>query len=156
MTKQIVRGEGDTFVLEKLQDIRKMRRGRKMNKRIASWPFFQFDFFLTYKAQALGKSVAYVDARYTSQRCSRCHHTARNNRKRAVFHCKQCEFKLHADLNAAINIRERYLLSCLQGWSDLALAGKQGAVNHPGITSHQCDDRHQGSVASHGPCARGS
>ena len=166
-TKAIVHGDGETFVLENLQGIRSRRRmGRKMNKRLASWPFYQFDLFLTYKAQALGKSVVYVDARYTSQRCSCCHHTARNNRSGAVFHCKKCGHKMHADLNAAINIRERYLLSLLQG----DLAGEQGAVNHPGITEAwpitmpqipsdatiSASASVRESVASHGPRARGS
>ena len=151
VTKQIANGDGEVFVLEKLQGIRALRRSRKMNKRLASWPFFQFDFFLTYKAAALGKTVAYVDARYTSQRCSRCHHTARKNRKGAVFHCNQCGLRMHADMNAAINIRDRHLLSCLRQEGNLLTADKQGAVNHP-----LCDNKESGLVASHGACPRGS
>jgi IS605 OrfB family transposase len=168
VTKAIVHGGGETFVLENLQGIRALRRSRKMNKRLASWPFYQFGLFLTYKAQALGKSVVYVNARHTSQRCSRCHHTERANRKGAVFHCCKCGLRMHADLNAAINIRDRYLLSLLLPQGNLLQAGEQGAVNHPGITEAwpmtmlqipsdaTISASVRKSVASHGPRARGS
>ena len=169
VTKRIANGIGSVFILELLRNIRAKRRGRKMNKRLASWPFYQFEQFLTYKAQALGKSVVYVDARYTSQECSRCHHIERKNRKGAVFHCCSCGNHMHADVNAAINIRERYLLSLFRPQFALSSAGEQGAVNHPWITETwqlpslkftRCDDQVRAgvrkSVASHGPCARGS
>ncbi len=42
---------------------------------------------------------------YTSQRCSRCGHTAAGNRKsQAVFACLACASTLNADVNAARNI----------------------------------------------------
>jgi putative transposase len=39
-----------TYVLEDLKGIRNQRRGKVGNKRIGSWPFHQFNFFLAYKA----------------------------------------------------------------------------------------------------------
>jgi transposase len=46
--------------------------------------------------------------RNTSRECSRCGHTAKENRKtQDQFACVQCGFALHADINAAINIRSR-------------------------------------------------
>jgi putative transposase len=47
-----------------------------------------------------------VSAAYTSQRCSRCGHVARENRKsQAVFQCVACGVgPCHADVNAARNI----------------------------------------------------
>jgi len=54
-----------------------------------------------------GKMVLFVNPKYTSQRCSRCGHVAKNNRNVAEFSCKQCGFSIHADLNAARNISER-------------------------------------------------
>lgn len=49
--------------------------------------------------------VVVVPAAYTSQRCSRCGHTAGENRKsQAVFACRACGHTVHADVNAGINI----------------------------------------------------
>jgi len=118
-----------TFVLEDLSGIRNQQRGRKMNKRLGSWPFHQFEFFLGYKAEALGKTVAFVDARYTSQRCSQCGHLYKGNRHKSHFHCARCGFQSHADVNAAINIRNSYLLST----APLATV-EQAAVSQPNAT----------------------
>jgi putative transposase len=58
VTKQLVSLEHvKTYVLEDLKGIRKKNRGKQGNKRIGSWPFHQFNFFLTYKAEMLGKQV---------------------------------------------------------------------------------------------------
>ncbi len=43
------------FVVEDLSSIRTQRRGKKMNKWLGSWAFYQQEQFLTYKAEALGK-----------------------------------------------------------------------------------------------------
>ena len=59
------------FALEDLRRIRNQRRGKKLNKWLSSWSFSQLEFFLGYKSVALGKETAFVDARYTSKRCSR-------------------------------------------------------------------------------------
>ncbi len=118
-----------TFVLEDLKGIRTKNRGKKMNKGIGSWPFHQFNFFLTYKAEMLGKQVVYVDPRYTSQKCSCCKTSDKENRKKSKYHCKGCNFQLHADWNAAINIRDTYILSSTPTASE-----EQAAVNQPYVT----------------------
>jgi len=57
-----------------------------------------------------GGGVAYVDAKYTSQKCYQCKHVARENRKsQAVFECVKCGHKENADLNASKNILDSYL-----------------------------------------------
>jgi IS605 OrfB family transposase len=113
------------FVLEDLSSIRTQRRGRKMNKWIASWPFFQFEDFLTYKTENLGKKIEYVDAHYTSRKCSRCGNRSRHNRYKSRFHCSVCGYTNHADINAAINIRDNYILSTTEK------SVEQGSVNSP-------------------------
>jgi IS605 OrfB family transposase len=113
ITKQIVQSipEGRTIVLEKLEGIRQTARLRKKQRgELHKWNFFQFQQFLTYKAEAKGMAIEYVDARYTSQKCSRCGYISRSNRQfQSVFKCKQCGFSLNADLNASRNIRQNYL-----------------------------------------------
>ena len=49
--------------------------------------------------------VIEVNPAYTSQRCSECGHTDKENRKTQVrFLCVSCGFVSNADTNAAINI----------------------------------------------------
>ena len=65
--------------------------------------------FIQYKAEERGCTVVAVDPRHTSQACSCCGHTARNNRRsRGRFVCRACGFELHADLNASRNIAAKY------------------------------------------------
>lgn len=118
-----------TFVLEDLSGIRNRRRGRKLNKWLGSWPFYQFELFLAYKAEALGKQVVFVDARYTSQKCSQCGHKYKGNRHGSRFHCVRCGFRAHADVNAAINVRDTCLLSAA------ARSVEQAAVSQPNVAS---------------------
>ena len=126
ISKQIVSRlqSGDTIVLEKLTGIRggarkltkeQREQGKKtlrkaQRKQVNQWSFFQLEKFLTYKAAAKGVSVVYVDARYTSQRCSKCGHIKKSNRKnQSIFKCRLCGFNHNADLNAAKNICLKYL-----------------------------------------------
>jgi transposase len=56
--------------------------------------------------------VVKVDPRHTSQQCSRCGHQHRSNRRsQSLFLCRACGYSLNADLNASINIKQKYLAS---------------------------------------------
>jgi len=113
IAKQIVGSlnKGDVIVLEKLTGIRQnVRLRKKQRKDLHKWNFYQFEQFITYKAQAKGIGIEHVDARYTSQRCSVCKYISRSNRQsQAIFKCKQCGFSISADLNASRNIKQNYL-----------------------------------------------
>lgn len=122
LSKRIVQNtpSGSTIVLENLKNIRetsKIGRGKQDKKvstkrRLHSWTFAQFDGFITYKAQERGIQVVKVDPRHTSQQCSRCGHQHRSNRKsQSLFLCRECGYCLNADLNAAYNIKDKYLAS---------------------------------------------
>jgi putative transposase len=111
-------------VLENLKDIREdsqMGRGkagskkRENKRRMHSWSFAQLYGFVSYKAAWKGVSVVKVDPRHTSQTCSRCGHQHRSNRRsQSLFLCRNCGYQLNADLNASVNIREKYLASLAQ------------------------------------------
>jgi IS605 OrfB family transposase len=58
------------------------------------------------KAQETGMAVTEVNPASTSQTCSRC--GLHGRRKRHVFTCPSCGHSAHADVNAAVNIRNRY------------------------------------------------
>ena len=100
---------GDTLVLENLSGIRNQRLRKTVRTMIHNWSFFQLEEFIKYKAEAKGISIIKVNPAYTSQQCSRCGGIDKQNRKSSNFKCtnESCNFQLHADLNAARNIRMR-------------------------------------------------
>ena len=60
---------------------------------------------LEYKSKFSGGSFVKVNPAYTSQKCSVCEYTSKDNRKtQAGFECQSCGHKENADLNAAKNI----------------------------------------------------
>jgi IS605 OrfB family transposase len=112
IAKQIVASvpPGGVIVLENLKHIKKRMKGsRRLLRKLHSWSFYELEQFIRYKAEAKGVMVDYVDARYTSQKCSKCGHIERGNRQyQSGFKCKRCGFSLNADLNAARNIELNY------------------------------------------------
>ncbi|KKM60775.1 hypothetical protein LCGC14_1538420 [marine sediment metagenome] len=108
IAKMIINLPFDIFVLEQLSIRPKKRLGKSFNRRLMGWSWKQLEQFLTYKAELAGKKVEYVDARYTSQKCSRCDHIKRSSRRGILFKCAKCGFQLHADLNAARNIKNNF------------------------------------------------
>jgi len=112
ITKKIVDSidSGSTIILENLKGIRNAKARKEQKKELNKWNFFQFDQFLNYKAMAKGIAIAYVSARYTSQKCSRCGIIRKSNRKsQAIYKCNHCSLSLNADLNASRNIFQNYL-----------------------------------------------
>ena len=114
-----------TIVFENLKGVGTKKKGKKLNKWIHSWSFYQLQTFTEYKALAKGMEVKYVDPRYTSQKCSKCGFTDKDNRNKHVFRCKHCGYTYDADLNASLNIKQNYILS---------LANReQASVNKPNV-----------------------
>lgn len=55
-----------------------------------------------------GIKITYVNASYTSQECSSCHHVEKANRKnRDEFECKSCGLKINTDVNGSRSILGR-------------------------------------------------
>jgi putative transposase len=110
ISKRLVSVAKDTergIAVEDLHGFRKTVR-KAQRERFGKWAFGQLRRFIEYKAKLAGIPVSAVNPGHTSQRCSRCGHTARCNRKaQSIFSCIQCGFSLHADLNAAKNIALR-------------------------------------------------
>lgn len=115
VTKQIVRlakiGSYDSIAIEDLKGIwyQNRKKAKLFRARLCSWPFDQFRTFLTDKANSAGIAVSVVNPRYTSQRCSRCGHRDPNQRHGNEFHCVNCGYQNHADLNASYNISKNCL-----------------------------------------------
>jgi IS605 OrfB family transposase len=132
---------GDTIVLEELIGIRNKRLRKKQRSLLNNWSYFQLEQFIIYKAAAKGIDVKYIDARYTSQRCSKCGFTCRDNRKQHSFCCKECGYRLNADLNASRNICNKHL--------DSYKLSDRGDVNRPIVGAEKL-------LTSHQPCAGGN
>ena len=137
LSKRIVQNAptGSTIVFENLTNIRersKMGRGKqnknvKNRRKLHGWSFAQLYSFTLYKAQERGIRVERIDPRHTSQTCSRCGHQARNNRRsQSLFLCRKCGYCLNADLNAAQNIRDKYL-ACLADFG-ISLVGESSST----------------------------
>ncbi len=76
-----------------------------LNKSILDQGWYEFKRQLDYKLFWMGGMLAEVNPRHTSQRCSSCGYTAKENRaSQDVFRCLTCGHEEHADINAAKNI----------------------------------------------------
>jgi IS605 OrfB family transposase len=80
--------------------------GKAMRRRLAVWQRTLIRQATERKAQEIGMVVAQINPAYTSQQCSRC--GLLGVRKRHAFTCPSCGHTAHADVNAAVNIRNRY------------------------------------------------
>lgn len=84
---------------------RNVKQKAGLNKSILDAAWGDFRRQLEYKTQWRGGQVVRVNPAYTSQRCSSCGHTAKENRKaQEVFACVACGQTENADVNAAKNI----------------------------------------------------
>jgi IS605 OrfB family transposase len=92
---------------------RDLTRGAALRRRLTQWQHGAIRAAVANKAQVVGLAIAQVNPAYTSQNCSRC--GLRGKRHRHQFTCSSCGRSQHADVNAAINIRNRYVQSRLDG-----------------------------------------
>lgn len=160
VTTQIVRSltPSTVLALEDLTHIRtRMRRvDRRTKRRMHAWSFRRQQEMLAYKAPASGIVVAYVDPRYTSQKCSACGHIDKKNRRsQSRFDCVSCGHLEHADLNAAKNVAANWTASRNNGGP--TVEAREGHVNPPHAT-HAKDPRSQkpGTDLSGSGVAKGS
>ena len=115
------------YVLEDLSSMNMKRLKGKSNKTmrkwLSNWSYSDLEEKLIYKCQRNGIRVEFVDARYTSQKCSVCKTIDKASRKGNRYVCRHCGNSMHADKNAAINIRDNYITRVEQSG--------QAAVNQP-------------------------
>ena len=100
---------GTLFVVEDLAGIsfaEGNQRDAKGNRELHSWAFYQYEQFLSYKAQLAGAEVLKVLPKYTSQRCPRCGRILKSNRHRETheYVCDACGYRTNDDRAGAMNI----------------------------------------------------
>ena len=115
------------YVLEDLSSMNMLRLKGKSNKTmrkwLSNWSYSDLEEKLIYKCKRNGIRVEFEDARYTSQKCSVCKTIDKASRKGNRYVCRHCGSIMHADVNAAINIRDNYITRIQQS--------EQAAVNQP-------------------------
>ena len=100
--------EGTLFVLEDLGGIRSAAEKVKVKDRylFVSWPYYDLEQKLNYKALRNHQLVEKVNGAYTSQTCPKCGHTERTNRNKRIhlFCCKSCGYRSNDDRIGAMNL----------------------------------------------------
>lgn len=72
---------------------------------LKNWSYYDLQSKIEYKAKEKGIKIVYIDPKYSSQRCSKCGHIDKENRKtQSSFVCLKCGFEENADYNASQNI----------------------------------------------------
>ncbi|MCT4488738.1 transposase [Levilactobacillus parabrevis] len=110
LTKTLVTAYGShtLFVLEDLTNVTFNTADfpKSLRNSHRSWPFFQLESFLMYKAQAIQSTVVKVSPAFTSQRCPRCGLVEKTNRHHDTheYWCKQCQYRCNDDRLGAVNI----------------------------------------------------
>ena len=100
--------EGTLFVIEDLTGIRSAIEKVLVKDRYisVSWPYYDLEQKLSYKALKNHQLVEKVNPAYTSQTCPKCGHTekANRNKKQHIFCCKNCDYKSNDDRIGAMNL----------------------------------------------------
>ena len=118
--------KGTLHVLEDLSGIRSATEAVKVRDRylMVSWPYYDLEQKLMYKALEHGQKVIKVNPRYTSQTCPKCGHIEAGNRNKAkhIFCCKNCGYTSNDDRIGAMNLYRmgiEYLVESQVSISDL-------------------------------------
>jgi putative transposase len=124
---------------------RNVRQKTGLNRSILNQGWRAFETLLAYKLEERGGTLVTVDPAYTSQTCSACGTVDRESREsQAVFACRHCGFRDHADHNAAINILRRNTASMRMEeghkLSDEVRTGRELALpeNPPASAGRRC------------------
>ncbi|TSD13537.1 transposase [Haloglomus irregulare] len=111
VVERVQQVDSPVLVLENLQYIREnMEYGAFMNRRLHGWAFAKLHAQIQYKAEEAGIPVETVNPRNTSKECHVCGEKGARP-EQARFRCTNDECwvgEYQADVNAAINIADRY------------------------------------------------
>jgi len=113
LVKYAVANGARSVTCENLSNIRdaSLSKGKDLRSKVHRWPYAQGQFFLSYKAAAMGIGFELVDPRNTSRGCPRCGEVSASNRKGLHFCCQKCGHKDDADRNGSVNIRLRSVVA---------------------------------------------
>jgi len=105
------------IVVEHL-NIAGMVKNRRLSKSILDAGWAQFLHILQSKAESAGSEVRRIDARYTTQRCSKCGELTPKSLSVRTHVCQHCSCVMDRDQNAALNILRAGAQPCPRGHPD--------------------------------------
>jgi len=113
VAKEILKNK-DLIVVEKLSNLNnnsklKGRLSKNIRSSIGSWNYAYWLKRLEMNCEENRVSFRTVSPYNTSITCSACKHTDSKNRNGEIFKCQSCGYTGNADINAALNILERFL-----------------------------------------------
>ena len=107
LSNRIVKENG--VIIHEDLNIKKMLENndsRVLNRNITDVSWNSFTSKLFYKAENAGRKIVRVNPANTSNTCSKCGHSEKENRKtQSEFLCLHCGFSENADYNASLNIK---------------------------------------------------
>ena len=99
------------LVIENLKYIQidtKKRVNKATRKLLSKWNLGLWHHAIEQKCEANCVCLHQVEPRYTSQTCPCCGNVDKRNRDGVLFRCTSCGYEANADLNASINILNRF------------------------------------------------
>lgn len=121
---EIINEHASLVVMEDLTNIRQsnsrqknlkkwqQKKSKNMRRRLNRWNFKQFQQYLEYKAASTGHLVEYKNPRNTSKKCLNCGKLTPC--KNQIYVCKHCGFIINRQIQAPINIANKYLTDRLK------------------------------------------
>ena len=93
-----------------------IRQKAGLNRAILHSGWGNIKEFTTYKGLKLNKLTIVVPAHHSSQECSQCGYTHKDNRRtQSEFVCQDCGYSENADFNASLVIKKRGVTAVLTG-----------------------------------------
>lgn len=99
------------LVIENLKYIQigtKQRANKATRRLLSKWNLGLWHRAIEQKCEENCVYLHQVEPRYTSQTCPMCGHIDKRNRDGVLFRCTACGYEANADLNASINILNRF------------------------------------------------
>ena len=99
------------LVIENLKYIQigtKQRANKATRRLLSKWNLGLWRKAIEQKCEANCVCLHQVEPKYTSQTCPRCGNVDKGNRDGTLFRCTACGYEANADLNASINILNRF------------------------------------------------
>ena len=112
-----------------------VRQKAGLNRAILNSCWGRIKEYTKYKGLRKSKLTIFVPAAYSSQECSKCGHTHKDNRpSQALFICQACGFTCNADFNASMVVKKRGVRAvldnkvCIKVPKKVAFTSRAGTV----------------------------
>jgi len=130
------------IAIENVKGIRRLYhkgngQGTRYRGRLNSWPFYELDRQISYKASWEGLPVVHVNPKGSTSKCSICGDRMVFSKESRMLHCPSCGYLVDRDVNAARNILSAGLRFSPLGLSAEAVKGNPSTMVIPGVDDSQ-------------------